>query len=814
MKRRLLDMSGTEASKATPEVPLPAEKKQEKTSIVELRNGKINFKQKPLSFEKQSETLQEIVSFRAMLEGRIGNKESPLTSFPEEHRPLIAKLAHESDKTLSALSKHIHQELLPTIDDEDESSASTISGALPINIVENAIKNILTRNNYGLDAPLGVKLPAAVCVWRWEVRSENWAWLPKNSREKAEARHAERIQAKEELKALFQALPQEARDVIIDPKKTSTKLPPKELNRPETTPNPDSNLDDAKSTPQSSKSQGKTKADEPENDKNDTPQGRSKRVQDPEKAVKEKERLEKKAARAEKERKAKDAQNKSQSIMAKFFSKPTRSTSAAKKLDTVVAGPSKVQSDFERVFKPFVLQKDKVLAPQNWFLAEKNRRRTALPSAPKTEVIVVDSDDEPDVEMQDPQPTEQELAAMSPQEHLSAILSSLPPTSVGPQFDRRRRTPAPFKTYHSVSVRDLMSQLSEAEIGGNDELVRDITDKLRDREFLPAKAFCFHEDSRPGYFGTWTRSSKIIGPRTPFAKDTLVFDYGYDSGEEWEEEPAGEDVAEDADDDDGDADEQDSDMDSWLVDDDEEPVDLSSLGRNSPPPLFDFPGPQPQPKRKAEDEQAKTSKKRKTVIPLVPFAKGPIWETTVGECLYDPFNPYAIQLFNDTPLSVDPFTFVSMCLEDHKTSLRAANSANAKNSTTEGTFAIPALPPRLTATPTINLNDASLNLPGTSITSKKAPIAPKSTFPEIYVDFLLNKITQLQASSITALVETIFQDLREHKVKKIAIEAKVREVGEKCREKKIWIVKPALPVGAHSNNNASWGLMTTQQSQS
>ncbi|CAA7265402.1 unnamed protein product [Cyclocybe aegerita] len=810
-------MSGTEANKATPEVPLPAEKKQEKASIVELRNGKVNFKQKPLSFEKQSETLQEIVSFRAMLEGRIGNKESPLTSFPEEHRPLIAKLAHESDKTLSALTKHIHQELLPTIDDEDdESLASAISGALPMNVVENAIKNILIRNNYGLDVPLGVKLPAAVCVWRWEVRSENWAWLPKNSREKVEARLAERIQAKEELKALFHALPQEARDAIIDPKKTSMKLPPKELNRPEITPNPDSNLDDAKSTPQSSKSQSKKKADEPENDKqNDTPQGRSKRVQDPEKAAKEKEKLEKKAARAEKEKKEKDAQNKSQSIMAMFFSKPTGSTSAPKKRDTAVAGPSKVQSDFERVFKPFVLQKDKVLASQNWFLAEKKRRRTALSSAPNTQVIVVDSDDEFDVEMQDPQPTEQELAAMSPQERLNAILSSLPPPCAGPQLDRRRRMPTAFKTYHSVSVRELMSQLSEAEIGGNDDLVRQVTDKLRDREFLPAKVFCFREDSRPGYFGTWTRSSKIIGPRTPFAKDTLVFDYGYDSGEEWEEEPAGEDVAEDADDDDGDADEQDSDMDSWLVDDDEEPVDISSLGRDSPPPLFDFPGPQPLPKRKAEDPEAKTSKKRKTVVPLVPFAKGPIWETIVGKCPYEPFNPYAIQLFNDTPLSVDPFTFISTCLEDHKASLRAANSANAKISTADGPFAIPALPPHLTATQvTINLNDASLNLPGTSNPPKKAPIAPKSTFPDIYMDFLLNKITQLQASSITALVETIFQDLREHKVKKIAIEAKVREVGEKCREKKVWIVKPALLVGAHSNNSTSWGLMTLQQSQS
>ena len=35
--------------------------KQDRTSIVEFKNGKINFKQKPMSFEKQSETLQGTV---------------------------------------------------------------------------------------------------------------------------------------------------------------------------------------------------------------------------------------------------------------------------------------------------------------------------------------------------------------------------------------------------------------------------------------------------------------------------------------------------------------------------------------------------------------------------------------------------------------------------------------------------------------------------------------------------------------------------------------------------------------------------------
>lgn len=37
----------------------------------------------------------EIVKFREMLEDRINQQLPPLTAFPDEHRPLIAKLAHE-----------------------------------------------------------------------------------------------------------------------------------------------------------------------------------------------------------------------------------------------------------------------------------------------------------------------------------------------------------------------------------------------------------------------------------------------------------------------------------------------------------------------------------------------------------------------------------------------------------------------------------------------------------------------------------------------------------------------------------------------
>ncbi len=228
----------------------------------------------------------------------------------------------------------------------------------------------------------------------------------------------------------------------------------------------------------------------------------------------------------------------------------------------------------------------------------------------------------------------------------------MPPPLDPSRLPRPKRTgpSAQFQTYNPHNVRDTIAKLSEAEVAGGDNEVRLILNQLQDRDLYPAKVFIYHEDARPGYFGTWTRSSKIIGPRRPFAKDVVEFDYGYDSGAEWEQEPTGDadDVLQD-DDEDGDSDEEDSDIDDWLVGDDEKPEMLYEDIRDlSPPMLPDLPVlrlPAPPPKRKAADPETK-QKRRKVVVPLVPFSKGPCWETRIGECEYEPLNQYRIQLFN------------------------------------------------------------------------------------------------------------------------------------------------------------------------
>jgi chromatin assembly factor 1 subunit A len=98
---------------------------------------------------------------------------------------------HLSDKTLSALSKHILQELLPVQEDDD---VQHLPPPLTLPVVESGIKSVANRNNYGLDGIAGAKAPAAVCVWRWEAKPAHMDWLPKSAREKVDHRIAERTQ--------------------------------------------------------------------------------------------------------------------------------------------------------------------------------------------------------------------------------------------------------------------------------------------------------------------------------------------------------------------------------------------------------------------------------------------------------------------------------------------------------------------------------------------------------------------------------------------------------------------------------------------
>lgn len=516
--------------------------------------------------------------------------------------------------------------------------------------------------------------------------------------------------------------------------------------------------------------------------------------------------------------------------MANFFGKakaPQRQSPL--KVGRPVSGTSKSESEFQKTFRPFVLKKDAEIAPINWFLKSKQKlsgkQRSGYSHA---DAIVVDPDQTSKAEAVDvsidstsafnvAEANAQSACSKALQfmsltlfaDRLEDIVRSLRPLRL---TQPRGRSKSSFKCFSACNVRDIFAQLNDAEIAGDTSQVRHLLNILRDRKMLPAKVLIFHEDARPGYYGSWTRNSPIIGPRSPFARDLLARDYGYDSGEEWEDEGPGDaDNVDDDEDEEAEGDDADSDADSWLVDDEEIEENVPDDRELSPslldiplpshkrkaisPPLLDISHSASKRKAEANTTNKQPEKKRKVVIPLVAYTKGPLWESVIGHCEYDPFRPYRIQLFNgtfffasfrtfiylsatDTPYPIDPFTFASVPIEE------------SQRPNPQAKFAVPSLPNRLSG------NSAAESAAAAPVPANKRTTAastPKTTFPDAHVPLLLDKITSLATTNLTFIVESVYQELRAHKVKKNAVEAKVREVAEKSKEKKIWVVTNGRP---------------------
>lgn len=87
------------------------------------------------------------------------------------------------------------------------------------------------------------------------------------------------------------------------------------------------------------------------------------------------------------------------------------------------------------------------------------------------------------------------------------------------------------------SVSDLMSEIQSAELASDYATSSRLTSTLSNPNKVPVKLLCFHLDVRPGYYGTWTKTSGKVSPKNPFKMDDEVLDYGYDSEAEWEKDP-------------------------------------------------------------------------------------------------------------------------------------------------------------------------------------------------------------------------------------------------------------------------------------
>jgi chromatin assembly factor 1 subunit A len=87
--------------------------------------------------------------------------------------------------------------------------------------------------------------------------------------------------------------------------------------------------------------------------------------------------------------------------MASFFGKPKTSSTTTSPSKGPTPSSSNELSDFDRVFRPFVLKRDAELAPLNWFRDTRRKQRS------DADVIVIDEDENEmhDIEMSEPEPS-------------------------------------------------------------------------------------------------------------------------------------------------------------------------------------------------------------------------------------------------------------------------------------------------------------------------------------------------------------------------------------------------------------------------
>lgn len=176
--------------------------------------------------------------------------------------------------------------------------------------------------------------------------------------------------------------------------------------------------------------------------------------------------------------------------------------------------------------------------------------------------------------------------------------------------------------------------MQECEIRGDMDAYHKLRMQLRNTDKYPLKLLKFHADVRPGYVGTWTKSSATVSGRNPFGRDTSLLDYDYDSEAEWDEDPED---AEDIKDDSGEEEmsESDDDLDGWLAGDDEVEFEAGYEGELSLADMMDDSndpfaimgqGKSEDAKKKGKKSGKPTIKKKKITGPLIPIIRGPYWQ--------------------------------------------------------------------------------------------------------------------------------------------------------------------------------------------
>lgn len=195
--------------------------------------------------------------------------------------------------------------------------------------------------------------------------------------------------------------------------------------------------------------------------------------------------------------------------------------------------------------------------------------------------------------------------------------------------------------------RSLVRKNSPAQVQHED---RDIPDQSLPQQKI--KLLLFHDNVRPAYFGTFSKVSKVIKGRKPFAEDKEHLDYDFDSDAEWEDVSEGEDLDKSDDEEEEEKDQNDPDNeeeefvvpDNYLSDDEgiKEEADIA-VASDLPHTKED--------KRKKLMELSKM-KNPQLVSDVARSITGPVFDVTPEDANYEKLKVYRVISF--LPLPVDP----------------------------------------------------------------------------------------------------------------------------------------------------------------
>uniref|UniRef100_V5F0K6 Chromatin assembly factor 1 subunit A dimerization domain-containing protein n=2 Tax=Kalmanozyma brasiliensis (strain GHG001) TaxID=1365824 RepID=V5F0K6_KALBG len=706
------------------------------TPLVELKNGKLVLKQKAVNWTGTMPVLKAVITFQEFLDVQDKLDEIPaehlhvIAKLTQESDKSLVELAK------SIRSRLMPEAEFGSSDSEMSAASSSSRSKLTLPSIQAAINAVAERKNYGIDssdvpshssastseeAPI---VPAPLQLWRWEVT--DLAMLPAEFLDKFTERRSDRESARIQAQQIFSSLKQEERQALLDKgvkskisatvaadkSSATTNTPPKASKMKATAAGTsasqpisiDDDMDDgavadterdaaplstpvashkrksssSASTPQpsakrsgaageastpsaSSSPKDKRKVKEPvelspekQKEKEEKEAAKAERLR-----AKEAKRLEREAKEQEKQKakeakeaelkKVEDAKKRQANFLTSFVKKAAPKSPSKPAAGAAVASSSAAAgkaaetiSDFDRTFLPCQY---KDLAPINRFASPAG--------APKVPQLG--------------------QADLSRDEMLSQFLtrSSVLKGSTASNVPRRRKGVHP-----PVSVREIKRVVTESDVlGGNaQEQAEKALETLQDRNKVQLKLLQFESDRRPGWYGTWTKSTNLIGPRCPLGQDPVSLDYSYDSDADWEEmgQVEGEDVqeGEEKEDDSVMDEDEDSEMDDWLVDDleveeeeeqrlaamdvDDEIVEVDAKGLPVPPAPVTTNLLHPKKKKKVKLLGRRFDAK------LVPFSSGPHWEAELGKCDYDLFSSYRIELLNDACFGLNPFTFSSV----------------------------------------------------------------------------------------------------------------------------------------------------------